>query len=133
MWDDIEKVRKMMKNREVKKKPGYSWIEVNKQVYALASEEKPIPHIEEIYAELDGFLGMMKEVGYTPDTRFELNDMRRSIRNIIFTFIVKIWQLHLVSSIHPLGFLSESLRTLEYVVIATLLSNSSPIFMYEKL
>ena len=23
-WDDNEKVRKMMKNREVKKKPGYS-------------------------------------------------------------------------------------------------------------
>ena len=29
-WDDIEKVIKIMKNREVKKKPGYSWIEVNK-------------------------------------------------------------------------------------------------------
>ena len=29
-WDDIEKVRKMMKNREVKNKPGCSWIEVNK-------------------------------------------------------------------------------------------------------
>ena len=42
-WDDIKKVRKMMKNREVKKKPGCSWIEVNKQVYAFASEEKSIP------------------------------------------------------------------------------------------
>ena len=69
-WDDIEKVRKMRKNREVKKKPGCSWIEVNKQVYAFASEEKSIPQIEEIYAELDRLSRMMKEAGYTPDTRF---------------------------------------------------------------
>eukprot|EP01018_Ginkgo_biloba_P001171 Gb_31188 [translate_table: standard] len=34
-WDDIEKVRKMMKERRVKKKPGCSWIEINKQAYAF--------------------------------------------------------------------------------------------------
>eukprot|EP01018_Ginkgo_biloba_P022027 Gb_29768 [translate_table: standard] len=34
-WNDIEKVRKMMKGRRVKKKPGCSWIEVNKKVYAF--------------------------------------------------------------------------------------------------
>eukprot|EP01018_Ginkgo_biloba_P001307 Gb_24666 [translate_table: standard] len=34
-WDDIEKVRKMMKDRRVRKKPGCSWIEVNKQVHAF--------------------------------------------------------------------------------------------------
>eukprot|EP01018_Ginkgo_biloba_P000442 Gb_36920 [translate_table: standard] len=34
-WDGIEKVRKMMKDRSVKKMPGYSWIEVNKQVHAF--------------------------------------------------------------------------------------------------
>eukprot|EP01018_Ginkgo_biloba_P023999 Gb_36140 [translate_table: standard] len=32
-WDGIEKVRNMMKDRRVKKMPGCSWIEVNKQVY----------------------------------------------------------------------------------------------------
>eukprot|EP01018_Ginkgo_biloba_P014495 Gb_16757 [translate_table: standard] len=31
-WDGIEKVRKVMKDRRVTKKPGCSWIEVNKQV-----------------------------------------------------------------------------------------------------
>eukprot|EP01018_Ginkgo_biloba_P019613 Gb_41545 [translate_table: standard] len=34
-WDDIERVRKMMKDRRVKKNPGCSWIEVNKKVYAF--------------------------------------------------------------------------------------------------
>eukprot|EP01018_Ginkgo_biloba_P041292 Gb_07260 [translate_table: standard] len=34
-WDEIKKVRKMMRDRRVKKKPGCSWIEVNKQVCAF--------------------------------------------------------------------------------------------------
>eukprot|EP01018_Ginkgo_biloba_P032070 Gb_08223 [translate_table: standard] len=39
-WVDIQKVRKMMKDRRVKKKPGCSWIEVNKQVYAFLVGER---------------------------------------------------------------------------------------------
>jgi pentatricopeptide repeat protein len=35
-WGDIEKVRKMMKDRKVTKTPGCSWIEVNKQVHTFA-------------------------------------------------------------------------------------------------
>eukprot|EP01018_Ginkgo_biloba_P019333 Gb_33834 [translate_table: standard] len=34
-WEEIEKVRKMMKDRTVKKKPGCSWIEVNNKMHAF--------------------------------------------------------------------------------------------------
>jgi pentatricopeptide repeat protein len=34
-WGDFEKVRKMMKDRELIKIPGCSWIEVNKEVHAF--------------------------------------------------------------------------------------------------
>eukprot|EP01018_Ginkgo_biloba_P024010 Gb_22311 [translate_table: standard] len=34
-WDGIQKVRKMMKDRRVKKKPGCSWIAINKQVHVF--------------------------------------------------------------------------------------------------
>eukprot|EP01018_Ginkgo_biloba_P034530 Gb_22891 [translate_table: standard] len=34
-WDDVEKARNMMKDRRVDKRPGCSWIEVNKQVYTF--------------------------------------------------------------------------------------------------
>eukprot|EP01018_Ginkgo_biloba_P011334 Gb_02266 [translate_table: standard] len=34
-WDGIEKVRKMMKERRVKKTPGCSWIEVDKHVHSF--------------------------------------------------------------------------------------------------
>ncbi|XP_057871166.2 pentatricopeptide repeat-containing protein At4g02750 [Cryptomeria japonica] len=36
-WDDTEKVRKFIKNRGLKKAPGCSWIEINKQVHAFLS------------------------------------------------------------------------------------------------
>jgi len=34
-WGDTESVRRMMKDKRVKKSPGCSWIEVNKQVYVF--------------------------------------------------------------------------------------------------
>eukprot|EP01018_Ginkgo_biloba_P001634 Gb_19896 [translate_table: standard] len=34
-WDASEKVWKMMKDRRIKKKPGCSWIEINKQMHAF--------------------------------------------------------------------------------------------------
>jgi len=41
-WEDIEKVRKMMKDRGVKKTPGCSWIEINKQVHAFLMEDRSL-------------------------------------------------------------------------------------------
>eukprot|EP01018_Ginkgo_biloba_P025873 Gb_41753 [translate_table: standard] len=34
-WNDTENVRRMMKDRRIRKTPGCSWIEVNKQVHAF--------------------------------------------------------------------------------------------------
>eukprot|EP01018_Ginkgo_biloba_P031628 Gb_29020 [translate_table: standard] len=38
-WDGIEKVRKMMKDRSVRKPPGCSWIQLNNQVYIFLGGE----------------------------------------------------------------------------------------------
>eukprot|EP01018_Ginkgo_biloba_P034726 Gb_12552 [translate_table: standard] len=43
MWDEIENVRKMMKDGGIKKQPGCSWIEVNKQVHAFLGGERSHP------------------------------------------------------------------------------------------
>ena len=34
-WSDVEKVRKMMKERRIKRHPGCSWVEINNKVYAF--------------------------------------------------------------------------------------------------
>eukprot|EP01018_Ginkgo_biloba_P031907 Gb_25356 [translate_table: standard] len=74
-WDGIARVRKMMKDRRVKKTPGCSWIEVNKQVHAFLVGDKSHPQMEKIYAKLEALSGQMKEAGYVPNTRFVLHDV----------------------------------------------------------
>jgi len=39
-WDDIEKVRKMMTARKVKKNPGCSWVGINSKVHTFPMEDR---------------------------------------------------------------------------------------------
>eukprot|EP01018_Ginkgo_biloba_P013180 Gb_21047 [translate_table: standard] len=74
-WDDCENVRRMMKDRKIKKMPGCSWIEVNKQVYAFVAGDRSHLQTQKIYAELESLSSQMKVAGYVPDTRFVLHDV----------------------------------------------------------
>eukprot|EP01018_Ginkgo_biloba_P037025 Gb_10985 [translate_table: standard] len=74
-WDDSENVWKMMKDRRVRKTPGCSWIEVNKQVHAFSGGDRSHPQTEKIYAELERLYRQMKVAGYVPDMRFVLRDV----------------------------------------------------------
>eukprot|EP01018_Ginkgo_biloba_P013166 Gb_21057 [translate_table: standard] len=47
-WDDSENVRKMMKNKGVKKTPGCSWIEVNKQVHTFLVGDRSHPQTQNL-------------------------------------------------------------------------------------
>eukprot|EP01018_Ginkgo_biloba_P005712 Gb_21247 [translate_table: standard] len=85
-WDDIEKVRKMMKDRRIKKKPGCSWIEVNNQVCAFLAGDRSHPQTRKIYAKLDILLGQMKAAGYVPNTRFVLNDVEEEQKERILCY-----------------------------------------------
>ncbi|XP_057845753.2 pentatricopeptide repeat-containing protein At4g02750 [Cryptomeria japonica] len=38
-WDDTKNVRKIMKNRIIKKMPGCSWIEINKKMHTFLAED----------------------------------------------------------------------------------------------
>eukprot|EP01018_Ginkgo_biloba_P022102 Gb_10152 [translate_table: standard] len=74
-WDDVAKVRSMMKDRRVKKEPGLSWIEVQSKVHAFVAGDESHPQSKEIYEKLERLTGQMKEAGYVPDTTFVLQDV----------------------------------------------------------
>eukprot|EP01018_Ginkgo_biloba_P034627 Gb_37255 [translate_table: standard] len=74
-WDEMEKVRKIMKDRKVKKNPGYSWIEVNKELHAFFVGDGSHPQTQKIYEKLDCLSEQIKKSGYVPDTRFVLSDV----------------------------------------------------------
>eukprot|EP01018_Ginkgo_biloba_P008707 Gb_07635 [translate_table: standard] len=73
-WVDASKVRKLIKDKGLKKEPGCSWIEIGNRVHAFLAEDRSHPQLEKIYATLESLVGPMKEAGYVPDTTFVLYD-----------------------------------------------------------
>ncbi|XP_068646994.1 pentatricopeptide repeat-containing protein At2g13600-like [Aristolochia californica] len=53
-WKEAQKVRRLMIKRRVKKKPGYSWIEVNGIAHQFLVEDKTHHLYKEIYSVLEG-------------------------------------------------------------------------------
>jgi pentatricopeptide repeat protein len=74
-WDDVAKVRKMMKDKGVKKDPGCSWIEVRDKVHAFVVGDRSHPKTEKIYAKLESLIKQIVEVGYVPNTNIVLHDV----------------------------------------------------------
>ncbi|KAL5560276.1 hypothetical protein UlMin_036487 [Ulmus minor] len=74
-WDNVAKVRKLMRDRGVKKEPGCSWIEVENNVHVFLVDDTRHPEGLAVYQYLKQ-LGMeMRKLGYVPDTKFVLQDM----------------------------------------------------------
>jgi pentatricopeptide repeat protein len=67
-WDAIAKVRTMMKDRGLKKKPGCSWIEVKNKVHVFFVGNEMCPELEEMHATFEKS-AMQMEAGYVPNTR----------------------------------------------------------------
>ena len=58
-WDEVRKVRKILKDQNAYKTPGCSWIEVDNQVYQFYSIDKSHHRTEEIYKILESLLGFI--------------------------------------------------------------------------
>eukprot|EP01018_Ginkgo_biloba_P018799 Gb_11545 [translate_table: standard] len=79
-WEDVAKVRIMMKDRGLKKIPGCSYIEVNNRVYSFLVGDRLHPQSEKIYSMLATLAGQMKEAGYAPNTDFVLHDVEEEVK-----------------------------------------------------
>eukprot|EP01018_Ginkgo_biloba_P034138 Gb_28038 [translate_table: standard] len=74
-WDYVETMRAMMKDRGLKKPPGWSFIEVFNKVHAFSVGDRLHPQAEKIYALLHSLAGQMKEAGYFPNTSAVLHNV----------------------------------------------------------
>ncbi|XP_059069664.1 pentatricopeptide repeat-containing protein At1g11290, chloroplastic-like isoform X1 [Cryptomeria japonica] len=72
-WDEAQMVRRLMKDRGIKKIPGCSWIESHNMVHAFCVGDRSHPQTKEIYAKLEKLAGEMKAAGYFPDSKRLLN------------------------------------------------------------
>ena len=76
-WNDVEHLRRFMRDRGVRKEPGRSWIEIGKEIHVFTVGELSHPQGDRIRKELNRLISRIKEVGYVPDTEFVLHDLGR--------------------------------------------------------
>ncbi|XP_055961195.1 pentatricopeptide repeat-containing protein At2g41080 isoform X2 [Mercurialis annua] len=74
-WQVVSEVRKTMRDRNVKKEPGVSWLEVKNQVHQFCVADKSHPNLDAINLYLKELMEEMKLHGYVPDIGSVLHDM----------------------------------------------------------
>lgn len=74
-WDDVGRVREAMKNSDVRKVPGFSYIEVDGTIHKFLNRDQDHPNWPEIYRKLDEIRFRIKEFGYVAETGFVLHDI----------------------------------------------------------
>ncbi|CAA0817545.1 Pentatricopeptide repeat-containing protein [Striga hermonthica] len=66
-WDDRDLIRRLMRDKGVKKEPGRSWVEIKDSVHAFFVGDKLHPLTKEIYGYLEGLNERAAEIGYVQD------------------------------------------------------------------
>lgn len=64
-----------MKDRGIKKTPGCSWIELNKQIHVFYGGDKSHPQTKQIHAKLETLAREMIAARHVPDKQFALADV----------------------------------------------------------
>ncbi|TVU20782.1 hypothetical protein EJB05_30378, partial [Eragrostis curvula] len=71
-WEEAAKIRKLMRDRGIRKKPGCSWIELGRIVHVFVANDVSHPRIKEVYQFLELMAQKMRLAGYVPDMRWAL-------------------------------------------------------------
>lgn len=74
-WDGVSKIRKLMQERNIKKEPGVSWIEIRNITHVFVSDDGKHPECNKIYEKVKELLARIKPLGYVPDTAAVLHDV----------------------------------------------------------
>ncbi|XP_015572939.1 pentatricopeptide repeat-containing protein At4g33170 [Ricinus communis] len=71
-WDGVTNARKTMHRKNVKKDPGFSWIDVKNRMHVFVVEDRSHPETDSIYDKVEEMMKRIKKEGYVPDKDFVL-------------------------------------------------------------
>ncbi|XP_025685412.1 pentatricopeptide repeat-containing protein At4g33170 [Arachis hypogaea] len=74
-WESAVSARNMMRRVNVKKDPGFSWIDIKNKVHLFVAGDRSHEEADLIYNKVDHIMKRIKEEGYVPDTDFALVDI----------------------------------------------------------
>lgn len=72
-WEDAAHVKKIMRDRGVRKESGNSWVEIKQKIYSFSSNDQTNPMIADIKAELERLYKEMDKLGYEPEASCALH------------------------------------------------------------
>ncbi|KAL6959666.1 Pentatricopeptide repeat-containing protein [Sarracenia purpurea var. burkii] len=84
-WGDMAKVRKLMRDRGVKKEPGCSWVEVENNVHVFLVDDTNHPQVQAVYSYLEELGLKMRKLGYVPDTKYVLHDVESEQKEYVLS------------------------------------------------
>lgn len=74
-WNQVAQLRRGMRDRQVKKEPGCSWIKYKNKVHIFSADDQSHPFSKGIYEKLEWLNSKMLEEGYKPDVSSVLHDV----------------------------------------------------------
>jgi len=74
-WNEVAHLRRGMRDRQVKKEPGCSWIKYKNKVHIFSADDQSHPFSKGIYEKLAWLNSKMVEEGYKPDVSSVLHDV----------------------------------------------------------
>ncbi|KAL2522460.1 Pentatricopeptide repeat-containing protein [Forsythia ovata] len=69
-WEEVATVKKLMRDKRAKRRPGCSWIEVDKMMHVFVAEDISHPMTQKIHEFWEKMSKKMKDAGYVPDVRW---------------------------------------------------------------
>nr|GMD40334.1 pentatricopeptide repeat-containing protein At2g22070 [Ipomoea batatas] len=80
-WEEAAKIRKSMKDRQVKKEQGFSWIQIKNEVHVFGVEDVLHPQRDAIFQTMEKIWKEIKKLGFVPDTESVLHDLDNELKD----------------------------------------------------
>uniref|UniRef100_A0ACD5TPT6 Uncharacterized protein n=1 Tax=Avena sativa TaxID=4498 RepID=A0ACD5TPT6_AVESA len=80
LWDEVARVRSLMRDKNLSKEIGLSWIDVGNTIHEFRAGDTSHPQAQEIYGKLFALIREIKDMGYVPDTSIVLHDMSDELK-----------------------------------------------------
>lgn len=79
-WEDAAKIRKLMKDRGVKKEQGFSWVHIKNSFHVFGVEDGLHPQKDAIFEMAAKIWKDIQKAGFVPDIESVLHDIDRELK-----------------------------------------------------
>lgn len=83
LWEKANAVRKRMKEMNVRKEPGRSWIEVGGKIHQFMVADSIHPQSPQLHSFLDALWERVRKEGYVPDTSCVLHNVEEDEKEML--------------------------------------------------